>query len=98
MGFIRITHESPEVGDAVIDESATEVFAETGWTPVDPTDVRAFPSDFEVDLSPEAPARPAKSASKAAWQEYAVAVGLPEDVVADKSRDELITQLVPQED
>lgn len=97
MGFIRITHDSPEVGDAVVHETALDVFEVTGWKAVDPTDVRDDQSAFEVDLSPTAPEQPAKSASKAAWVGYAAAVGMPEDVAADMSRDELVNHFTPQE-
>lgn len=43
----------------------------------------------EPDAAPEPPARPAKSASKAVWVEYAVSQGVSEGDAEKATRDEL---------
>lgn len=47
---------------------------------------------------PAEPAKPAGNGSVTAWRAYAVAVGLPEDEVADMGRDDIKTRIASMEE
>ena len=98
MGFVRITHTHPDVLDGVASEEAVPFWESNGWSAVDPRDVRQYPSDFDGELDPDAPQRPAKSASKADWVTYASSAGMTEGDAQQMTRDELVALYVPQED